>query len=66
MDYNKHPIEHVAYVVNGEKIWAHWGEVCPSTHSMLPITKTTFAHVVQLVKAISEKLSAKPIFLGWL
>jgi hypothetical protein len=51
MDYNKHPIEHLAYVINGEKIWAHWGEACQSTRSMLPITKTTFAHVVQLVKA---------------
>jgi hypothetical protein len=51
MDSNKHPIEHLAFVVIGEKIRAHWGEVCPSTHSILPITKSTFAHVVQLAKA---------------
>jgi len=31
-------IEHLAFVVNGEKTWAHWGEVCPSTNGMLHIT----------------------------
>ncbi len=49
MDYNMNFITHLAYVVNAEKIWAHQGEVYPTTSSMLPITKAGFAHVIQLV-----------------
>ncbi len=48
-------IEHLAFVVNGENTWAHWGEVCPSTSGMLHVTQTSFAHVVQLVKVECER-----------
>jgi hypothetical protein len=45
-NYNTIGIEHLAFVVNGEKTWAHWGEVCPSTSGMLHVTQASFAHVV--------------------
>ncbi len=46
MDYNMNFIAHLAYFVNGENIWDHQGEIYPTTSSMLPITKTRFAHVI--------------------
>jgi hypothetical protein len=45
-NYNKIEIEHLAFVINGEKTWAHWGEVCPSTNGTLHVTQTSFARVV--------------------
>jgi len=49
-NYNMARIEHLAFVVNAKKTWAHWDEVCPSTSGMLHATQASFAHVVQLVK----------------
>jgi hypothetical protein len=43
---NTNSIEHFPFVVNDEKTWVNWGEVCPSTSDMLPIIQATFAHVI--------------------
>jgi hypothetical protein len=51
MDYNRNNIEHLVFVLNGEKTWAHQGVVCPNIGAMLLMTQATFAFVMQLVKA---------------
>ncbi len=47
---NTNSIEHFPFVVNGEKTWVNWGEVCPLTCGMLPIIQATFAHVIEFIK----------------
>jgi hypothetical protein len=42
--------QHLAFVLNGEKTWAHWGVICPETSGMMPITKTTFGLILALGK----------------
>jgi hypothetical protein len=50
INYNIECIEHLAFVISGEKIWAHWGVLCHDTNVMLLVTQIAFAIVVQLVK----------------
>jgi hypothetical protein len=45
-NYNIARIEHLAFVINREKTWAHWDEICPSTYGILSVTQVSFAHVV--------------------
>jgi len=45
-DYNIKCIEHLAFVINGEKIWVHWGVLCLNTNVMLPMTQVAFAIMV--------------------
>ncbi len=45
-DYNIECIEHLAFVINGEKIWVHWGVLCPNINVMLPMTQVAFAIMV--------------------
>jgi hypothetical protein len=62
-NYNMAGIEHLTFVVNGEKTWAHWGAICPSTSGMLHVTQASFAHVMQLVK-VECKCKCLPL-LKW-
>jgi hypothetical protein len=69
MNYNTTRIEHLAFVINGEKTWTHWGEICQSTCGMLHVTQASFAHVVQLLKAERHKClpllkMAKVVIIG--
>jgi hypothetical protein len=50
IDYNIKSFEHLVFVINGEKIWAHWVVLCHNTNVMLPVTQIAFAIVV-LMKA---------------
>jgi hypothetical protein len=45
-DYNIECIEHLAFVINGENIWAHWGVLCPNTNLLMSMTQVAFAIVV--------------------
>jgi hypothetical protein len=49
-DYNTKCTKHLGFVINGEKICAHWGVLCPDTNVMLSVTQVTFATMVQLLK----------------
>jgi hypothetical protein len=60
IDYNTKFIKRLAFVINGEKIWAHWGVLCLDTNVMLPVTQVAFATVVQLVKAKCKHKSINP------
>ncbi len=51
MDQNTNNIEHLVFVSNVEKTWAHQGVICPNIGVMLLMTQTTFTLVMQLVKA---------------
>jgi hypothetical protein len=49
-NYNIDSIEHVAFVLNGGKMGAHWGAIHPNTYDMLLVTQAIFIHVLQLEK----------------
>jgi hypothetical protein len=49
IDYNTHNIEHLTFILNGEKTWVHYF-VCPNVDVMLSMTQVTFALVMYLVK----------------
>jgi hypothetical protein len=36
-NYNNDSIEHLAFLLHGEKIWAHWGAICSKISVMLPM-----------------------------
>jgi hypothetical protein len=62
IDYNTKCTKHFAFVINGEKIWVHGGILCPNTNVMMPMTQTTFATVVQLVKVECKCKSFNPSY----
>jgi hypothetical protein len=62
IDYNTKCIEHLASVINGKKIWVHWGVLCPNTNVRLPMTQIVFAIVVQLVKIECKCRSFNPFY----
>jgi hypothetical protein len=48
--YNTNCNERLFFVINGEKIWAHEGVVCPNIGVKLLATQVAFVTVVQFVK----------------
>ncbi len=65
IDYNTKSIKNLAFVINGEKIWVHWGILCPNTNVMMPMTQATFAIVIQLVKVECKRKSFNPFYFYW-
>jgi hypothetical protein len=49
-NYNIDSVEHIAFVLNDEKMGAHRGAICPNTCDMLLVTRAIFIHVLQLEK----------------
>ncbi len=49
-NYNIDSVEHIAFVLNGEKMGAHWGAIRPNTCDMLLVTQAICIHVLQLEK----------------
>jgi hypothetical protein len=47
IDYNLDYIQHLTIVLNGKKIWAHFGAICSKIVGMFFVTQATFAHVIQ-------------------
>jgi len=60
IDYNIKCFEHLAFVINGEKIWAHWVVLCHDTNVMLLVTQTAFAIMVQFMKTEYKHKSFNP------
>jgi hypothetical protein len=50
IDYNTNSIQDLAFVLNGEKIWVHWGAIYPKTIDMLLVIETSLALVMELMK----------------
>ncbi len=63
-DYNIKCTKHLGFVINDENIWAHWGVLCFNTNVMLPVTQTTFATVVQLLKVECKRKSFNPSYFN--
>ncbi len=51
IDYNNDSIEHLAFLLNEEKMQAHQGAVFSKTSAVFLVTQVAFTHVLQLVKA---------------
>jgi hypothetical protein len=56
-NYNIKCTKHLGFVINGKKIWAHWGVLCPDTNVMMSVTQAAFATMVQLLKVECKRKS---------
>jgi hypothetical protein len=50
IDYNTNSIQDLAFVLNGEEIWVHWGVIYVKTSGMLLVIETSLALVMEVMK----------------